>query len=274
MLNRLHLFFALGALTVPLVVGRALAWGAVAGRRDRLRGRRRADHPAPGHPPPAAHASRGRSGDGRSRRQAARRRRRRVPLPLVVLALAIGCYVAMELGVSSWLVRYLDEAPLEVATLALSLFWASLALGRLCPRSSWIAWGPWRSRPPGQRPAASPSSRRSTCVHAARDPVLRHRRVRGRARLPDDHGDRRLALPWPGEHGQQRPRIGGDRGSIVYPPLMGVVSEAAGLWLSMLGAVLFAFAAAGCISAAAGSAGRVSPGTPASRPGVARRCAP
>jgi fucose permease len=40
-------------------------------------------------------------------------------------------------------------------------------------------------------------------------------------------------------------------GSIVYPPLMGVVSETAGLWLSMLGASLFAFAAAGCIWAAA-----------------------
>ena len=40
-------------------------------------------------------------------------------------------------------------------------------------------------------------------------------------------------------------------GSIVYPPLMGVVSEAAGLWFSMLGAALFAFAAAGCIWAAA-----------------------
>jgi fucose permease len=40
-------------------------------------------------------------------------------------------------------------------------------------------------------------------------------------------------------------------GSILYPPLMGVVSEAAGLWFSMLGAALFAFAAAGCIWVAA-----------------------
>jgi fucose permease len=36
-------------------------------------------------------------------------------------------------------------------------------------------------------------------------------------------------------------------GSLVYPPVMGVVSEAAGMWTSMLGAALFAFASAGLI---------------------------
>jgi fucose permease len=36
-------------------------------------------------------------------------------------------------------------------------------------------------------------------------------------------------------------------GSIVYPPLMGVVSETTGIWFSMLGAGLFAFASAGAI---------------------------
>jgi fucose permease len=52
-------------------------------------------------------------------------------LPLVALAIAIGCYVAAEIGVSSWLVRYLASAPLRTATLALSLFWLGLTLGRL-----------------------------------------------------------------------------------------------------------------------------------------------
>ncbi len=56
---------------------------------------------------------------------------RHVPLPLVLLAVAITSYVAAESGVSSWLVRFLDAAPIGIATLALSLFWAGLALGRL-----------------------------------------------------------------------------------------------------------------------------------------------
>src|SRR5207249_1826465 len=52
-------------------------------------------------------------------------------LPLVALAIAIGCYVAAEIGVSSWLVRFLGSAPLTTATGALSLFWLGLTLGRL-----------------------------------------------------------------------------------------------------------------------------------------------
>ncbi|TMC64510.1 MAG: MFS transporter, partial [Chloroflexi bacterium] len=44
---------------------------------------------------------------------------------------AIGCYVAAEIGVSSWLVRFLGSAPLTTATGALSLFWLGLTLGRL-----------------------------------------------------------------------------------------------------------------------------------------------
>src|SRR5207344_2292230 len=52
-------------------------------------------------------------------------------LPLVLLAVAIACYVGSEIGVSNWLVRYLDAASLTLATSALALFWACLALGRL-----------------------------------------------------------------------------------------------------------------------------------------------
>ena len=57
--------------------------------------------------------------------------RRRLPTPLLLLALAIACYVACEIGVSSWLVRFLEPAPLTQATTALALFWAGLTLGRL-----------------------------------------------------------------------------------------------------------------------------------------------
>jgi len=43
-------------------------------------------------------------------------------------------------------------------------------------------------------------------------------------------------------------------GSVVYPPLMGVVSQAAGLWWAMLGAALFAFGSAAAIAGAARAA--------------------
>jgi fucose permease len=39
--------------------------------------------------------------------------------------------VAAEVGVSAWLVRFLESAPLTVATTALALFWGGLTLGRL-----------------------------------------------------------------------------------------------------------------------------------------------
>lgn len=55
----------------------------------------------------------------------------RPDLTLALLALAIGCYVAAELGVASWLVRFLSDLPLVIATQALSLFWVGLTLGRL-----------------------------------------------------------------------------------------------------------------------------------------------
>lgn len=39
--------------------------------------------------------------------------------------------MAAEVGVSNWLVRFLEPAPLTTATFALSLYWAGLTVGRL-----------------------------------------------------------------------------------------------------------------------------------------------
>ena len=255
MLNRLHLFFALGALTVPLVVGLSVGWGApwqavaiasavAAAPLAVLLGTRRLP---PTHPrverrrPPPRRRADARPGD-----------RRRVPLPLVVLAIAIGCYVAMELGVSSWLVRYLDEAPLEVATLALSLFWASLALGRLVSsfivdRMGAVAFATTWSAACGVAILAAinvPSVPLAVLCFAiagfAAGPVYPMIMAIGGSLYPGRASMVSSVLA-----------SAAVVGSIVYPPLMGVVSEAAGLWVSMLGAALFAFAAAGCIWAAA-----------------------
>jgi MFS transporter, FHS family, glucose/mannose:H+ symporter len=130
-LNLLHLSFSLGALSTPLAIGRLIEGGAawqvlvaltamvafaVAGvfvlvpmpggrhgrdAEDRVPG---TDRVAPG---------------------------RLISVPLVLLAVAIAGGVAAEAGVSNWLVRFLDAAPLSVATTGLTLFWVGLASGRL-----------------------------------------------------------------------------------------------------------------------------------------------
>jgi fucose permease len=58
-------------------------------------------------------------------------------LPFAGLAAGICFYVAGEIGVSNWLVKFLSNVPVTTATGVLSGFWAGLALGRLASR--WIA---------------------------------------------------------------------------------------------------------------------------------------
>lgn len=127
-LSRLHLCFSLGALAAPLAIGALVQLGvpwpllfAVTSAAVLAVGLRLTTRDL-GEPHVALAAVSGRGSSGRGRR---------VPPPLVLLALAIAFYVASESGVSSWLVRFLDAAPIGVATLALSLFWAGLAIGRL-----------------------------------------------------------------------------------------------------------------------------------------------
>jgi fucose permease len=125
-LSRLHLCFSIGALAAPLLIA-ALVEIGVAWRLPFAAssivvlaiglGLATSDLRVP-HPVLASRAGRPSVG-------------RHLPLPLVLLAVAITSYVAAESGVSSWLVRFLDTAPIGIATLALSLFWAGLALGRL-----------------------------------------------------------------------------------------------------------------------------------------------
>ena len=127
-MNLLHVSFGIGALLAPLVIGRAvearrrlgdvvllhpvplagLAVGyAIVPMPSR---RRRADVTSPTARAPAGHLLAG---------------------PLFLLGVAIASYVAAEIGVSNWLVRFLEPAPIATATLALSVTWAGVALGRL-----------------------------------------------------------------------------------------------------------------------------------------------
>src|SRR3954470_10909772 len=124
-LNLLHFFFSAGALASPFVVGRAVEGGV----------------PWQGAPvataivsaPIAIGFARAAMPSGRTEATESGE-----PLPrllfnpfLVALGIAIACYVACEIGISNWLVRFLAAAPLSVATTALTLYWGGLTVGRL-----------------------------------------------------------------------------------------------------------------------------------------------
>ena len=131
-MNLLHMCFSLGALLAPLALGpwveAGQAWqaslsasGAVAlllgaafltVRMPDGRHSRGQPDPQTGAEPPES-------------------RLPRLPLPLLLLCLAIGAYIASEVGVSDWMVRFLEAAPLSLATSALALYWAGITLGRL-----------------------------------------------------------------------------------------------------------------------------------------------
>ncbi|MFL5668537.1 MAG: MFS transporter [Chloroflexota bacterium] len=123
-LNLLHLSFSLGALASPLFVGRivdaGVDWQAV------IIGS------AVAAVPMAVLFAVIRLPSGRHEHTpGVSAVRTGLALPLILLAVAIACYVGSEIGVSNWLVRYLEAASLTLATSALALFWACLALGRL-----------------------------------------------------------------------------------------------------------------------------------------------
>jgi fucose permease len=147
-MNLLHVWFSVGALLAPLAIGRAVdagvAWQAImvvsalplaalamayalvprpSGRRQRSKGAS-AGAAAGAAASPAASAA---ASPAASPSVGARL----LSGPIILLGIAIACYVAAEIGVSNWLVRFLEPAPLATATLALSLVWAGATVGRL-----------------------------------------------------------------------------------------------------------------------------------------------
>lgn len=125
-LNLLHFCFSAGALACPAIVGRMVEAGVP--WRTLLVGTALVAVPIVVLFARAAMPSGRRRGDAGT---AARPGRLLLDRVLLVLGIAIACYVASEVGVSNWLVRFLAAAPLEVATTALTLYWAGLTVGRL-----------------------------------------------------------------------------------------------------------------------------------------------
>jgi fucose permease len=236
-LNLLHLAFSLGAFASPLVAGqlveRGVAWQTI------VLGTAVAAVPL------AALYALADLPSGRHRRAAGTRRTVRIGLawPLVALAVAIGCYVGSEVGVSTWLVQFLETASVGLATSALSLFWGCLALGRL-------ASARWSDRFDHARFAAIAAIISAIALVAA---VI----------VPSLPASIVLFGVVGFAYGPVYPLImavAGDRyptrsaavsgflagmavtGSILYPPFMGFLSVEVGLGPAMTGAAVLAFA--------------------------------
>jgi len=244
-LNLLHLFFSLGALGAPLAVGRlaeiGVAWQAI------LLGTGLAALPLAAMfafvaMPGGRHARSVQPAGGEVVGRVDRFRGR-LAGPLLLLGVAIACYVASEVGVSNWLVRYLEPTPLSEATTALALFWGGLTLGRLASarladRFDHLQFATVSVVAMSVALLAAivvPSVPLSIALFAltgfASGPVFPMIVAIGGDRYPD-----------------RSAAVGGFlsafgiAGSVVYPPVMGFLSVTVGLTVAMLGNVVLGVA--------------------------------
>jgi fucose permease len=253
-LNLLHLGFSVGAASAPIIIGQLVgagaewrviilataAWAVVIGILLGLH-----------HMPSGRH-------DRTAAASGTRPFARVSVLPLVALALAIGFYVSSEIGVSSWLVRFLDSASNDVATTALGLFWGGLALSRLiaariADRFPPVAFAGACAFAAGVAlvgAVAVPSLPASIALFVLSGfffgPVYPMIMAIGGALYPN-----RIAAVTGTLAGSAV--VGG----IIYPPLMGLISDEAGIAVAMYGASLLAFACAGALAVAGAGARRL-----------------
>lgn len=267
-LNLLHLFFSLGALSAPLAVGvlvdGGVGWqeiivvtGLIAipvalffGIVPMPSGRRRAGTAAAmsTEPTDGFAATELVSTDASQPISRAAAARGRLAAPLILLGVAIGCYVASEVGVSNWLVRFLEPAPLSTATTALSLYWAGLAAGRLvssqlADRFDHLHFATVCAAGIAIALVGAifvPSLPASIALFALTGffsgPVFPMIVAIGGERYPD-----------------RSAAVGGFLtgsaviGSIIYPPVMGFLSVSVGLTVAMFGNVILGLACAGAL---------------------------
>lgn len=248
-LNIVHLFFSLGALASPLVVGLLVEAGFTWQQLILVSGIVSlpltvlfvvVDVPSGRHD---------RHGSGAARVS--------LVLPLLALAIAIACYVAAEVGVSSWLVRFLETAPLAVATSTLSLFWGGLTLGRLvsarvADRFDHVKFTIVSSIVASVAlvaavfvPALPASVALFGLVGFAYGPIYPMIMAIGGERFP-------------GRSAAVSGFLGATSvaGSVVYPPVMGFLSVTVGLTVAMLGTAVLGFACAAALVVARGQSRR------------------
>jgi fucose permease len=251
-LNSLHLFFGVGAFIAPLVIGRLvdlgvpwrwlyLATGLLALPLAALFWYMRLPHGR--HDSDSATVVDGAVVD------------RRILLiwPIPALALAIGTYVASEVGVSNWLVRFLSQAPIVLATGSLSLFWAGLALGRLvsariADRFDHVRFTTTWALVTGAVlvgavlvPSLPVSIAGFALVGFAMGPIFPMIMAIGGERFPE----RSAAV---GGLLTTAAVVGG----VIYPAIMGPLSDTVGLTVAMFGTALLALVCGVCLYAARG----------------------
>ena len=261
-LNRLHLFYSVGALGAPLVIGQLLGlgldWRLLAAGTGVAALALVVPMRAVGSVPPRRHADAAVPGaTGPGDRAAGPNNGAAGPdlrLPLAVLGLAIACYVAAELGVSSWLVGFLADEPMSVATLGLSLFWVGHASGRLAAvrvadrfdpiwfTTACAAAGGVALAIAVHGPAGAPRIAAFMLTGFALGPVWPMIMTVGGTLFPHRAASVSGVLT-----------AAGVVGSVLYPPLMGFISGGAGLGAGMTGAAVLAVLS----GAAVVTAGRV-----------------
>ncbi len=246
-MNLLHMSFSVGALAAPLVLGTlvesGVPWQAVVivtGAVVLPLALAYVTVPMPsGRSPARGAGTRSRAvPDGRGGRSM-------WSGPLLLLGIAIAAYVASEVGVSSWIVRFLEPAPLTTATLALSLYWAGLAVGRLI--SSVIA-----DRFDHLRFTITSAVAMAALIAAAVLVPQLPLSIAAFAAAGIASGPVfPMIIAIGGErHPERSAAVAGSLtgmavvGSIIYPPAMGFMSVTIGLSIAMLGSALLALGCA------------------------------
>jgi len=175
-----------------------------------------------------------------------------VTLPLVAACAAIAMYVAAEVGVSSWLVRFLATLDLALAATALTLFWVALAASRLVAARFGERAAPERLAAVGFVLAAAavagavvvPWAPLAIALFAATGfalgPIYPAIILFG-GRLSSTHKDGVTSVL----------ASAGVTGAVLYPPLMGVISLGPGLGVAIGGAAVLCLAGAALIAVAA-----------------------
>ena len=244
-LNLLHVAYGVGALMAPLVLAALVALGvpwqwlmtgsgivmAIAGVGLAL-----TVPPDPVLHVPAAGVEAGGVPESAVRT-------RRLPLFLLVMAVSITCYVAAEAGVSDWLVRYLAALPLTQASLALTLFWGGIALGRLVFARIGNRLEPQRSAAMLAvaggvmltvalvLPVSALSPFLFGAVGLAFGPIFPLVVAAAGARMPGESATVTGTLVFAAVVG-----------AVVYPPAIGFLSDVIGLHAAMMGTAVLAFA--------------------------------
>lgn len=251
-LSRLHLFYSVGALAAPLVigslVGAGVGWRVVVGMTAvaafaMVLPIRAVGAVSPRSQTALAAADRTASVDFR--------------IPLAILGVAIACAVATEMGVSSWIVGFLVDEPMSVATFGLGLFWAGHASGRLV--AARIAD---RFHPVAFAAACIVFSAVAlvTAVVGPRGAVqVALFAAVGFGIGPTYPMIMAVAATLYPHHAAAVSGFltaAGIGGSVVYPPLMGFLSGSAGLGAGMLGAAVLAVASGVAIIVAGRGANR------------------